>query len=71
MGPLRSWRIQLIRKIPKEYHLDKNRNWFKTAYDAALQHSLFEMAGTKRVVYIPEILYLYNKLYGGNDDSTA
>lgn len=48
----------------------KNGAWLDTVYDDALQHCLFEMAGLTRIKYVNEILYEYNRRYGGNDDST-
>ena len=39
-------------------------------YDDALQYSFYELAGNDRMVYFPEITYLYNRNYGDNDDSS-
>ena len=69
MGPVRTWKVKLIRSIPLMYHQNREQNWIDTGYDDSLAHSLFELSGIYRVVYIPEILYEYNTNYGDNDNS--
>ena len=70
MGPTRTWYVRLIRQIPLAYHQYKNGTWLNTMYDDALQYSFYELAGNDRMVYYPEITYLYNRFYGDNDDSS-
>lgn len=69
MGPVRTWKVQLIRSIPIKYHQNKAGIWLDTGYDDALAHSLLQLSGIKRALYIPEVLYEYNTNYGDNDNA--
>lgn len=70
LGQLRTFRVKLLRMIPKQYHQTRTGSWLDTVYDDALQHSLFELASLARILYVPEICYEYNREYGDNDDSS-
>ena len=70
MGPTRTWYVKLIRQIPLAYHQFRNGTWLDTMYDDALQDFLYDLAGDDRMIYYPEITYLYNRFYGQNDDSS-
>ena len=70
MGALRTFQRDLYLKILDSDHKDSNGNWLDTLYDEAMQYPMMEMSGRSKIVYIPEICYLYNKNYGDNDDST-
>ena len=70
IGPIRTWRVKLVRSIPKEHHQMKNGKWLDSCYDDAIAHPLVELAGFERTAYIPEIFYEYNTFYGDNDDAT-
>ena len=52
IGPIRSWKVNLIRRVPLEHHQFRNGTWFDTLYDDAIQHPLFELARHKRIKYI-------------------
>ena len=70
IGPVRTWYVKLIQQIPLMYHQFKNGTWLDTMSDDALQYSFYELAGNDRIVYYPEINYLYSMDYGNNDYST-
>lgn len=40
IGPIRTWRVELIRSIPIANHKFSNGNWIDTAYDDSLAHAL-------------------------------
>lgn len=65
IGPIRTWRVKLLYNIPLEYHQNSSGQWIDTVSDDAIQHSVVELAGLSRIKYIPEMLYEYNKWYGG------
>lgn len=44
LGMIRSWKVKLIRTIPKKYHQNRDGSWLDTLYDDALQHPLFELS---------------------------
>lgn len=56
----KTFRFKLWKYIPKSYLRDKNKEYYKTAWDIALL-ALVELAGYDRVQYIPNHLYQYNK----------
>ena len=70
MGPVRSFYVDLYRKIKTKDHKDKYGRYLDTAYDEAMQYPLFEMARLNHIEYVPEICYFYNNNYGNNDHST-
>lgn len=41
MSPIRTWRVQLARKIPFIYNKLNNIVWFESGYDNAIQLPLF------------------------------
>jgi hypothetical protein len=41
IGPIRTWRVKVVRNIPLSYHLMENGAWLDTVYDEAIQHSIF------------------------------
>lgn len=63
---LRSLYTQLLRNIKEEDLLSKNGTYFKAASDVSLMLPCLEMAH-KRVIYIPELTYLYNEKTGLNN----
>lgn len=71
IGPIRTWRVQLLYNIPDAHHKMANGDWLDTVYDDALQHPLVELSTVNRTKYINEIMYDYNVRYGDNDDSTS
>lgn len=40
-GPVRTWRVKLIRHIPASHHKMADGKWLDTVYDDALGHPLF------------------------------
>jgi hypothetical protein len=40
IGPIRTWRVQLLYNIPISYHKNSTGHWFDTVYDDAIQHSI-------------------------------
>ena len=59
-GAMRTVLVDLYRKIDDKDHRDSRGNYWKIAYDLAMQCPLLEMAGIERVHYIPELVYFYN-----------
>lgn len=53
LGPIRTWRVQLMYHLPLEYQMMGNGKWLDTAYDDSIQYSLLELATPSRVKYIP------------------
>lgn len=53
IGALRTWRVELIQNIPLEYHQQKPGEWIHFVYDDALQYSILEQSGAKKVYYFP------------------
>lgn len=45
IGPIRTWRVELVQSIPLAYHQNKTGHWLDTLYDDAIQHSLIELSG--------------------------
>jgi hypothetical protein len=62
--------VGLVREVPLEAHLSQGQ-WYDTGYDDGIQYPLFEIAGPERVFFLEEVLYLANKEYGNNDDSSS
>jgi hypothetical protein len=62
---LRTVYTQLLREIREEYLHDKEGEHFIAAGDVAFMLSCLEMAH-KRVLYIPELTYMYNDKTGLN-----
>lgn len=56
---LKTFKYGIFKKILIQDLKDKHGEWLKTAWDLALMYPLIEMA-CEKVVYIPEILYVYN-----------
>lgn len=52
IGPVRSWRVQLLYNIPIEHHKMIDGRWLDTVYDDALQHPLMQLSTVKRVKYL-------------------
>jgi len=52
MGPTRTFYNDLFRKIKDKDHKDKDGKYLNSAYDEAMQHPLFEMAGIDRIEYV-------------------
>ncbi len=44
--------------------------WLDTMYDDALSYSMLELCTSQRMIYLPHVLYEYNRGYGNNDDSS-
>ena len=66
-GQLRTWYADLYWKIRDEDHRDSSGKYLSIGYDDAQQFPLMEMAGPHRIVYLPDVCYLYN-IYSGNDN---
>jgi hypothetical protein len=62
---LRTVYTQLLREIKEEDLLDKEGKYFTAAGDVAFMLPCLEMAH-KRVLYIPELTYMYNDKTGLN-----
>lgn len=52
IGPIRTWRVQVLYNIPLAHHKNQNGTWFDTLYDDALQHPLAELSTVKRIRYM-------------------
>ena len=70
ISPIRTWKVSLVRAIPKEHHEDFSGSWLETLYDDGIMYPLNELAGTERIKYINELNYFYNNLYTGGDGDT-
>ena len=46
MGPLMSWKVKLMKKIPLEYHQYSDGRWIDIMYEDALQHAFYELSGS-------------------------
>jgi glycosyltransferase involved in cell wall biosynthesis len=62
---LRTFRRELILKIPPVNFLDTDGEWFKASGDLTFMWPMLEMSGN-RFQFIPEPLYVYNE---GNENS--
>lgn len=63
---LRTCRNQLMRNIREEDLKDSNGEYFQAANDVAMYLPILEQAHLK-VVYLPEVTYLYNDRTGSNN----
>jgi|JI10StandDraft_1071094.scaffolds.fasta_scaffold967563_1 hypothetical protein len=52
IGPIRTWRVQLLYHIPLIYHRNQSGMWLDTLVDDAIQHPLVELSTIKRLRYI-------------------
>jgi glycosyltransferase involved in cell wall biosynthesis len=59
---LLTFKRKLFDKINKEDLKDTHGNYYKYSYDAALTYPMIEMAGSKRIRYVDQVLYVYNDL---------
>jgi glycosyltransferase involved in cell wall biosynthesis len=66
MGNPRTFYAWLFKRIKKEDFFYEG-NFFQYTYDQAMMHPMLEMAGG-RTKFIPEVLYIYNRLTPINDD---
>jgi len=57
---LRTCKYKIWKNIRDESLRGPDGNYFTIAGDLALMYPMLEMAGYKRVQYIPEVLYIYN-----------
>jgi len=57
---LRTWKSFLWKSIPKEYFMDLNGQYFKSASDVAYSIPLLELSGEEHYRFNPKILYVYN-----------
>lgn len=64
---LRTWKTFLWKSIPKNYLLDDNGEYFKSAADVAYTFSLLELAGEENYRFLPELYYVYNAESPYND----
>lgn len=49
IGPIRTWRVQLLYNIPLSYHFNQKGKWLDTLYDDAIQYCLVELSGINRI----------------------
>lgn len=63
---LRSMYTGLLRQIKEEDLKDKDGKYFTVANDVAMMMPCLEMA-QERVIYIPELTYMYNQRTGLNN----
>ncbi len=66
---LRSYKLNLLRKVVKNDLLDEEGNYFKAAGDLALMFLLLELSGS-RASFIEDILYVWNDLNEINEHKT-
>jgi glycosyltransferase involved in cell wall biosynthesis len=66
---LRSYRLDLLKKVAKKDLLDEEGNYFKAAGDLAIMFLLLEMSGD-RASFIGDILYVWNDLNEMNEHKT-
>jgi glycosyltransferase involved in cell wall biosynthesis len=64
---LRTWKTFLWKAIPKEYFMDIDGSYFKSAPDVAYTIPLLELSGKDHYKYNPEILYVYNEISPYNE----
>ena len=57
---LRTWKSFLWKEIPKNYFLDTDGNYFKSAPDVAYSFALLELSGEKHYKFLPKTYYVYN-----------
>ena len=57
---LRTWKTFLWKAIPKNYFLDTDGNYFKSATDVAYSFALLELSGEKHYKFLPKTYYVYN-----------
>lgn len=65
---LRTCKYKLWRNVKDEDLRDPEGKYFTTAGDVSLSFPMLEMAGLKRIKFIPEILYIYNQETAYNDE---
>lgn len=56
---LKTFRAGLFQKIKKE-DLQVNGEWQRLVWDTAIMYPMLEMAGPDRILFIEDILYVYN-----------
>jgi glycosyltransferase involved in cell wall biosynthesis len=57
---LRTWKSFLWKSIPKDYFIDENGEYFKSAADVAYCIAMLELSGNENYRFIPNIYYVYN-----------
>ena len=63
---MRTFYTKLFTLIKVEDLKDENSNWFRASNDVAMYIPILEMSH-RRVIYVPEISYLYNSNTGLNN----
>jgi glycosyltransferase involved in cell wall biosynthesis len=58
---LRTFKFRLWKNIKDEDLRNHCGEYFQSAWDLAMIYPMMEMAGIKRIRFIPEILYIYNQ----------
>ena len=53
VGPAFTWYVSLLREVPMSYHQFNNGKWLDIIFDDALQYAFYELAGNKRISYLP------------------
>ena len=66
---LRSYKLNLLKKVVKNDLLDEEGNYFKAAGDLALMFLLLELSGD-RASFVEDILYVWNDLNEMNEHKT-
>lgn len=64
---LRTWKSFLWKAIPKNYFLDFDEKYFKSAADVAYTIPLLELAGENHYRFLDKIYYVYNETSPYND----
>ena len=64
---LRTWKSFLWKAIPKDYLLDDDGTYFKSAADVAYTFSLLELAGNENYRFLDTLYYVYNASSPYND----
>jgi glycosyltransferase involved in cell wall biosynthesis len=64
---LRTWKAFLWKAIPKDYFMDIDGTYFKSAPDVAYTIPLLELSGKEHYRYNPEIVYVYNEVSPYNE----
>lgn len=64
---LRTWKSFLWKAIPKEYFMDEDGTYFKSAPDVAYTLPLLELSGKEHYRFNPKIFYVYNAVSPYNE----
>jgi hypothetical protein len=65
---LKTFKYKLWKQLKKEDLVYENGEYYKASGDLAMMYPLLEMAGFKRIQFIPEILLIYNQETSSSDE---